>query len=192
MNFIAGATAGSNFTNAGINMSLTPSTDSGGANADTMYGINVAFTAGSAANATVNAINVPTISAGSGTQYALNIGQNWTYGVNTLSPVLINSGRTSSGAGLTITESSLTSADALDITGSTAMTTGALINAGTATYVHTVNSNEIGSLVSLAFTDASTDANAVTTTTNGVNIASTVNTSGAGIKAINAVNVAAP
>src|SRR3989344_1828178 len=58
------------------------------------------------------------------------------------------------------------------------------------TYIHT--SAEIGNVMNISFKDASTNTsdNAVT---NGINIASEINTSGAtGTKEINAINVAAP
>src|SRR5260221_8469763 len=189
MNFIAGASVGSKFTNAGINLSLTPSTDSRAADGHTMHGIYIGFTAGSVNNSTINAINIPTIAAASGTgvQYALNVGQNWTYGLNTLSPVLISSTRTGTGAGLTITEGSLTTADALDITGGPNMTTGSLISATSGSYNH--GAAETGNLVNLAFTDATNLNSNTATTTNGINIASTINVTGGassnGAKTIN-------
>ncbi len=84
----------------------------------------------------------------------------------------------------------LTTQTGMTMGGGTAMTTGSVLALGGATYVHTAL-NDVGSLASITFTDASTNANNGGTT-NGLNIASTINTTGAGTKSINAINIATP
>jgi excisionase family DNA binding protein len=93
------------------------------------------------------------------------------------------------GTGLSISETSLQNGKGISITGGTAMTSGNLLQ-GSGTFNHTVGS-EVGSLASLSFTDASTNANSGGVSA-GVSVASTINTSGAGTKTIDGVNVAAP
>jgi hypothetical protein len=85
---------------------------------------------------------------------------------------------------------SLTTQNGLVLGGGSAMTTGSVVSIGSATFVHTVT-NEVGSALALAFTDASTNTNAGGTTS-GIQISPTVNTSGAGTKSINGVDIAAP
>ncbi len=84
--------------------------------------------------------------------------------------------------------STLTTQTGMTLGGGTVMTTGSILALGGATYVHTTA--ETGSVAGITFTDASsnTTGNSIT---NGLNITSTVNTSGAGTKAINGVNIAA-
>ncbi len=84
----------------------------------------------------------------------------------------------------------LTTQTGMTFGGGTAMTTGSELVLGGATYVHTAL-NDVGSLSRISFTDASTNANNGGVT-NGLNIAPTINTSGAGTKTINAINTAAP
>src|SRR5260221_89732 len=80
----------------------------------------------------------------------------------------------------------------LTINGDATMTTGGLLSLSSSTYVHTVNSGEAGSVARINFTDHSSDNNAVTTTTNGLVILTTVDTTGSGTKSINAINTSAP
>ncbi len=84
----------------------------------------------------------------------------------------------------------LTTQTGLTFGGGTAMTTGSIFDLGSATYVHTAL-NDIGEVININFTDASTNANNGGTTI-GLNIASTINTSGAGTKSITGVNIATP
>jgi len=74
-------------------------------------------------------------------------------------------------------------------TNTTAATTGGILAVGGTTYVHTAA--ETGNLAKYTFTDASTNTTG-NTITNGLNLISTVNTSGAGTKTISPINVAAP
>ncbi|MBI4038313.1 tail fiber domain-containing protein, partial [Candidatus Daviesbacteria bacterium] len=83
----------------------------------------------------------------------------------------------------------LTTQTGMTFGGGTAMTTGSIFDLGGATYVHTAA--ETGELMNLTFTDASTNTTG-NSITQGLNIASTINTSGAGTKNINAINIATP
>ncbi|MDO8717199.1 MAG: hypothetical protein Q7J73_10430, partial [Dehalococcoidales bacterium] len=83
----------------------------------------------------------------------------------------------------------LTTETGMTFGGGTAMTTGSIFALGGATYIHTTA--ETGNLASLTFTDASTNTSG-NSITNGLNIASTINTSGAGTKAINALTISTP
>ncbi|MDQ3018319.1 MAG: hypothetical protein M3Q64_00390, partial [bacterium] len=86
--------------------------------------------------------------------------------------------------------STLTTQRGLTLAGGTAMTTGTILDVNTTSqYVHTTS--ETGNLVNFGVIDAST-ATSGSTLTNALNITSTLNTSGAGTKAVNALNVAAP
>jgi hypothetical protein len=83
----------------------------------------------------------------------------------------------------------LSASSGLTLSGDSAMTTNSVTTINGSTYVHTTG--ETGSLMSLAFTDASTNASSSATTT-GLYIASTLNTSGAGSKTINGIYVDRP
>ncbi len=83
----------------------------------------------------------------------------------------------------------LTTQTGLTLGGGSAMTTGSVLALGSGTFVHTIA--ETGSLASLTFADASTNASGASVT-NGLVINSTVNTSGAGTKTISGLSVAAP
>ncbi len=83
----------------------------------------------------------------------------------------------------------LTSEIGLTVTGGSAMTTGTALKIGTATFSHTTT--ETGQLVNLVVTDASTNTSG-TATTNGLDIDVTINTTGAGSKQINALNISTP
>ncbi len=86
----------------------------------------------------------------------------------------------------------LTTGTGLTIAGGTAMTTGTVLGVSSATYNHA--NGETGNMASLIFSDATTTAGAVTSTTNGLNIASTIaaTTSTSGTKTVNAINIASP
>src|SRR3989344_1167008 len=83
----------------------------------------------------------------------------------------------------------LTTQTGMTFGGGTAMTTGSIFKIGTGTYIHTTA--ETGSMASINFTDASTNTSG-NSITNGLNVASTINTSGAGTKAINGITIATP
>lgn len=83
----------------------------------------------------------------------------------------------------------LTTEAGMTFGGGTAMTTGNVFTVGGATYVHTTA--ETGNLAGITFTDSSTNTSG-NSITSGLSISSTVNTSGAGTKDINAINVSAP
>src|SRR3989344_8414111 len=86
----------------------------------------------------------------------------------------------------------LTTQTGLTLTGGSAQTSGTIFAVGNAStkYVHTTLDDN-GSLVTLTLVDESTNANNGGTS-NALNIASTINTSGAGTKSINAINIASP
>ncbi len=91
--------------------------------------------------------------------------------------------------GYTYTASSLTTGTAQEIVlGSNLTTGGGLVITG-ASYVHT--GAETGNVSTISFTDASTNTSGNSVTT-GLSIASTVNTTGAGTKEIEGINIAAP
>jgi hypothetical protein len=83
----------------------------------------------------------------------------------------------------------LTTQTGMTMGGGSAMTTGSILALNSGTYIHTTA--ESGSLASLTLTDASTNASGATTT-NGIVVNSTYNTSGAGTKDLNAIKIAAP
>ena len=83
----------------------------------------------------------------------------------------------------------LTSQTGLTLGGGSAMTTGAILGVGSATYIHTTA--ETGNAINVTMADASTNA-AGNSITSGLNIATTVNTSGAGTKEVEGINIAAP
>ena len=86
-----------------------------------------------------------------------------------------------------ILATSLTTGKAYDIALGTALTTGGAINVTGASYNHGANS-QVGSIVSLEFTDATSGA--FTGTSNGVLVSPTINiTAGAANKTINAISV---
>ena len=86
----------------------------------------------------------------------------------------------------------LTTGTAIKATGGSAMTTGSVFTIGNGTYNHA--NGETGSIAKILVTDGTTTAGAVTSTTNGLNIASTIaaTTSTSGTKTVNAINVASP
>ncbi len=84
--------------------------------------------------------------------------------------------------------STLTTQTGITLGGGTAMTTGSIFAIGGGTYVHTVAGT--GNLSSITLIDASTNTTG-NSVTSGLNVASTLNTSGAGTKDINALNVSA-
>ncbi len=86
----------------------------------------------------------------------------------------------------------LTTQTGLTLTGGAAQTSGTVFAVGNAStkYVHTTL-NDIGSLTTLTLVDESTNANNGGTS-NALNIASTINTTGAGTKSINAINIGSP
>ncbi|MEK7585901.1 MAG: hypothetical protein AAB477_01545, partial [Patescibacteria group bacterium] len=87
--------------------------------------------------------------------------------------------------GLAISSTALTTGKAQTIALGTALTTGGAIAVTGASYLHGA---ETGSLVSLAFTDATTAA--VTSTTNGILLSPTINAaSGAATRTINGISV---
>ena len=87
---------------------------------------------------------------------------------------------------------SLTTQTGMTFGGGTAMTTGSVFTIGNGTYNHA--NGETGSIAKILVTDGTTTAGAVTSTTNGLNIASTIaaTTSTSGTKTVNAINVASP
>ncbi len=89
----------------------------------------------------------------------------------------------------TIAAGSLTTGIGLSVTGGSAMTTGDTLKVNSSTYIHTTA--ETGTLTSLAFTDASTNTSG-NSTTSGLNVTSTISTSGAGTKEINDIKVGPP
>ncbi len=170
----------------------------------------------------VNGINIGAhTKSGAGTETAINIGTGWDNQINATGFTVSGIGATSinTGASLVnplllttianvnaigITANNVTSTGVINIsatgltTGSaiafsppSTLTTGGFLNAsGNNTYIHTTA--ETGSLVDLKFIDASTNNNVSNSITNGINIATTINTTGQGTKAINAINIAAP
>lgn len=83
----------------------------------------------------------------------------------------------------------LTTQTGMTFGGGTAMTTGRVFALGTGTFVHA--SAQTGSMMSISFTDASTNGSG-TETTNGLVVDTTVNTSGAGSSIINALSANGP
>jgi hypothetical protein len=86
--------------------------------------------------------------------------------------------------------STLTTQTGLTLSGGSAMTSGTVLQVGEATFVHTA-SNDVGRVLQLTFTDASTNTNNGGVTS-GLDIAATINTSGAGTKEINGLRIATP
>ena len=88
-----------------------------------------------------------------------------------------------------ISDTANTTLMVLDIAGGTATTTGGDLNLNGTTYVH--GASETGSLVKIAFSDTSSAV--FTTTTNGLLITPTINTTGAtAVRTFNGLSVAAP
>jgi hypothetical protein len=83
----------------------------------------------------------------------------------------------------------LTTQTGLTLGGGSAMTTGENIQIGPSTYVHTTA--QTGQAMDVQFTDAST-LTTDTSITNGLHVGTTINTSGAGLKSINAFSANAP
>lgn len=100
----------------------------------------------------------------------------------------VTANSTTAGTVAKISGTGLTTGTGLNVVGGTAMTTGTVLSAN-ATYVHTTAETGNGTIV--AVTDASTNTTG-TSVTNGLDIDTTVNTSGAGLKQINALNISAP
>ena len=86
---------------------------------------------------------------------------------------------------------SLTTQTGLTLGGGSAMTTGEVLQVGPSTFVHTTA--ETGQAIDVLFTDASTNATGATTSiTSGIHVGTTVSTSGAGLKSVNAFAANAP
>ncbi len=82
----------------------------------------------------------------------------------------------------------LTTETGMTFGGGSAMTTGTIFALGPATYTHTTAETGSAQTITLSDTSTNTSGNSIT---NGLSIASTINTSGAGTKAINSLNVSA-
>jgi len=93
-----------------------------------------------------------------------------------------------------LSAASLTTAKALNVTMGAALTTGGLLNETAASYTHATGANELGNLMGLTFTETTQTANTFISTTNGLDINSTINVSGAGTGTRNTsvINVEAP
>jgi hypothetical protein len=74
---------------------------------------------------------------------------------------------------------SLTTAKAFNVTMGALLTTGGFINESSASYAHTAGANETGNLVGLNFTETTQTTSGWTSTTNGIDINSTVIVPGA-------------
>ncbi len=104
--------------------------------------------------------------------------------------LITNNTASFAGKTLSISSTGITTGRAFDIGMGTTLTTGGAINVSGASYAHGVG--QTGSLVNLSFSDASSNSSG-TSISNGINIASTVNTNGIGSTTIiNAFNVASP
>lgn len=110
-------------------------------------------------------------------------------GNNGLLDVLANS--TTAGTVAKFSGTSLTTGTGVVMIGGTAMTTGKVLDINTTTYDHG-NATETGSLMNLAFTDATTGTS--TSTTNGLLVTPTINvtTGASGTKTINGIKIGAP
>lgn len=93
-----------------------------------------------------------------------------------------------SGTALGVSATSLTTGVGMQVTGGSAMTTGNDLSLS-GTFVHAIG--ETGNLANLSFTENSSNASG-TVVTNGINVAPTIQTSGAGAKIVNSINAAAP
>ncbi len=96
---------------------------------------------------------------------------------------------TATGRLATFNATSLTTGKVIEINMGTVLTRGNAINVTGASY--DPGATQTGSLVNLTYTNASTNASSESIT-NGLNLAITVNTSGAGTKQINGLNIEAP
>ncbi len=138
------------------------------------------FTAGGALTAT------GLVTANGGVTLAANQNFTMTSGAGTSTQTFTGSSTTAD----TIAAGSLTSGTALALTGGSAMTTGSLLTATSATYVHTAA--ETGKVMSISLTDASTNSTGVASVTTGLDLATAFNTSASvGSKTINAMNIPA-
>ncbi len=179
----------------GITFTAAGSITSGGANALTVDAGGAAALNLGNTNATSlvlgNTTNTATIGINTSATTATGVTLT-ANGVTTGTGLLVTDSANLNGAGILakISAANATSGVVLNVAGGSAMTTGSDLDINGATYVHTTL-NEIGSLAKLTFTDASSNANNGGTT-NGLNISPTINTTGAGTKTINGLNVAAP
>ena len=83
----------------------------------------------------------------------------------------------------------LTTQTGMTFGGGSAMTTGKVFQVGPATFIH--GAAETGQAMDVLFTDASTNISG-TSITNGIHVGTTISTSGAGIKSVNAFSANAP
>lgn len=108
-------------------------------------------------------------------------------GVGGLLNVAANS--TTAGVVAKFSGTGLTTGTGINVVGGTSMTTGSVLNINSTAYQHFAA--ETGNLVNLQFSDESGNTSG-TSITNGLNISATLDTSGAGLKQVNALNIDAP
>ncbi len=181
----------------GIGIGAGPDTiniATGGSNADTV-------TIGNTSVATTLAFNsgVSTTTGVTFTENSLTTGtgllltsSGTIQGAGVLEQLTANSATT--GTLLSLSSTGLTTGFNESNTMGTALTTGGALNVTGASYTHATGANETGNLVKLALTETTQTASGSTSTTNGLDIASTINIagSGTGTRETSAIRVEAP
>ncbi len=118
-----------------------------------------------------------------------------TVGLGTITPSAKLDIVTSQATGtvLSVYDPSLTSGTGLLVSGPTSLTTGSLLSL-TGQFSHATGINETGNLAKISFTETTQTASSFTSTSNGLDIATTINVTGTatGTRIANALNIESP